>query len=338
MKMRLVLSTTWVISMSISTLVFAASDPVGRWQGNTPQGPVAITIAKGDGDALTGELDVGPLGIVPLDEVVLDGDTLTWNVEIDAGGQFIVLSYSGEIAGDAIDGTIDAGDFGQFPIALARVVAKPAAAASGGLLGEWDLAYEIQGNAATAKLILAKAGDGAYSGTWDSQFGKSELKDVKVNGDSATFSRSISAQGQEMDISYSAEAAGDSITGTIAIPQLGDVPFTGKRVGGGTATVAAGHIGKWDLEVDAQGQIFPIELTVADDAGGLAVNTSTQMGDAAGSDVAFADGTLTFMVSVDAGGQMMEFEYSLTIDGDSIEGTIGSEFGDMPVAGKRAAQ
>jgi hypothetical protein len=205
---------------------------------------------------------------------------------------------------------------------------------AGGLAGEWNLAYEIQGNPVTAKLTLAMADNGSYSGTWDSQFGKSELKDVKVDGNSATFARSISAQGQEMDISYTAKADGDAISGTIAIPQLGDVPFKGSRVG--ATTMAATHLGTWNLEVNAQGQTFPIELTVEQGDDGLSVLTATERGESEASDVTFENGTLAFVVSRDAGGQTMDFEYVLKIDGDSIEGTIGSDFGDMPVTGTRA--
>ena len=101
--------------------------------------------------------------------------------------------------------------------------------------------------------------------------------------------------------------------------------------------MAGGHLGKWNLEVDAQGQVFPIELTVEENGGALAVNTSTQMGDSAGSDVAFENNTLKFVVVADANGQQMSFAYTLNINGDTCEGTIGSDFGDMPVKGSRAA-
>lgn len=336
MKVRCTMVTAVAFLMLVSMQVFSEANPEGRWEGDSPQGPVAFTISKAGDGTLSGEFEAGPLGVVPLDEVALDGDTLTWSVEIDMQGQIIALSYSGAINGDAVDGTIDAGDYGQFPIPMRRAGAQPVAA-EGGLLGEWDLKYEIQGNAVTAKLMLAKSQGDAYAGTWDSQFGKSDLKDVKVNGNSATFSRSVSAQGQEMDVSYTAMAEGDAISGTIAIPQLGDVPFTGTRIGGGAAKVAGGHLGTWNLEVDAQGQIFPVELTVGETGGALSVNTSTQMGESAGSDVAFENGKLTFVVVADAGGEQMSFAYTLNINGDTCEGTIGSDFGDMPVKGSRAA-
>jgi hypothetical protein len=207
---------------------------------------------------------------------------------------------------------------------------RQAAGSEGGLPGEWDLEFDIQGNTVAAKMKITKADDGSYSGTWESEYGNSELEDFKADGNSATFSRSISAQGQEMEIAYTAKAEGDAITGTLAIPQLGDVPFKGTRV------VIAGPLGVWALEIDAQGQTFPIELTVGEGSDGLTIDTSTQMGDSAGSDAVFKDGTLTFVVKADAQGQEMVFNYSLKIDGDAVEGTIGSDFGDMPVTGKRA--
>ena len=321
--------------VAILSGIGTAQEPVGTWEGETDQGPFSITVVKDADGSLAGTMDAGPLGEVDLADVAAEGNTLTWNVDLDFGGQAVSIDFSGDIDGDSIDGNLSIPDFGDFPIELSRAAADSPT----GLAGEWDLEFDIQGNPVTAKMILVKAADGSYSGSWESQFGASDLDNISVDGLTATFSRELSAQGQDMTIDYTAVADGNSISGTLDIPQLGEVPFSGKRVGG-----AGGHVGTWALSLDAGGQIFEIELTVAEEDGELAISTSTQLGDVEGTDAKFEDGVLTFNVTVDladvveAGGEMMEVAYSLTIDGDSISGTVTTDaFGENAVEGERSA-
>ena len=52
-------------------------------------------------------------------------------------------------------------------------------------------------------------------------------------------------------------------------------------------------------------------------------------------DLQFADGALTFSLSIDAGGQMLDLDFTGTIDGDSLSGKFGSMFGDFTATGSR---
>ncbi len=51
--------------------------------------------------------------------------------------------------------------------------------------------------------------------------------------------------------------------------------------------------------------------------------------------VSFADGTLEFSVTIDIGGQSLTLNFSGMVDGDSLDGTFGSDFGDFPSTGVR---
>ena len=50
------------------------------------------------------------------------------------------------------------------------------------------------------------------------------------------------------------------------------------------------------------------------------------------------DGVITFDMNIEAAGQELLLKFSGTVDGDSMSGKFGSDFGDMPVTGTRAVQ
>ena len=82
-------------------------DAEGSWTitMQSPQGTRDATIRFADeGGALTGSL-VGPRGEMALGAIVVDGDTLTWEVDTPGGG----MAYTAKIAGDAISGTAQLG-------------------------------------------------------------------------------------------------------------------------------------------------------------------------------------------------------------------------------------
>ena len=51
MKNRFLLFAAWALVICVSPLAHPDADPVGRWEGSSPQGPVSVSITKGDGGA-----------------------------------------------------------------------------------------------------------------------------------------------------------------------------------------------------------------------------------------------------------------------------------------------
>jgi len=98
----------------VSSTAFAA--PVdGKWTGllDTPMGPVNVGFNfKADGAMLAGST-VGPDGAeLPIKNGKVDGDKITFTVDIDFGGMAMTLGYAGLVSADQIKMTID---FGGMP-------------------------------------------------------------------------------------------------------------------------------------------------------------------------------------------------------------------------------
>jgi hypothetical protein len=117
--------TKFIKTISISTvLIFlaacaAAPAPgVGAWDVsiNTPVGEQAgVWTINADGTGVMGS-DQGDQDI---DGIVLDGDSIAFDVDIDAGGQSLSLSFSGTVDGDSLDGVFDS-DFGAIDVTGTR--------------------------------------------------------------------------------------------------------------------------------------------------------------------------------------------------------------------------
>ena len=92
------------------------------------------------------------------------------------------------------------------------------------ILGRWNLVVNTPMGEQTSTLILNDDGTGVTS----SQMGSSEIRDAKIDGDSATFTVKIEVMGQGIVLTGKATADGDSITGKYESP-MGVSGFTGQR-------------------------------------------------------------------------------------------------------------
>jgi hypothetical protein len=98
-----------------SSTAFAA--PVdGKWTGmlDTPMGPITVGFNfKADGAMLAGST-TGPDGAeLPIKNGKVDGDKITFSVDIDFGGMAMTLGYTGLVSTDQIKMTMD---FGGMPV------------------------------------------------------------------------------------------------------------------------------------------------------------------------------------------------------------------------------
>jgi hypothetical protein len=100
------------------TAVAAAADVDGTWQGavQTPDGDLMITFTfKAEGDVLTGTV-ASPMGEVPLSNGKVNGDVLTFDVQLET----MVITHEATVNGDEI--TVKArGDWGESEYVVKRV-------------------------------------------------------------------------------------------------------------------------------------------------------------------------------------------------------------------------
>ena len=91
-------------------------------------------------------------------------------------------------------------------------------------------------------------------------------------------------------------------------------------------------LGTWDVEAD-MGMAFVFEFTMEEEE--ISGKMSFDMGDAEVSDIAIEENTVTFTVTIDANGQIMEIGGEIEIDGDSFSGFLSSDMGETTITGTK---
>ena len=121
--------------------------------------------------------------------------------------------------------------------AAASLICAPALAADSPVLGTWATAVDVQGQKVTAELTVAEAGDGYTVTIKDGPFPgapadapamPSTISDVAVDGAKLTFKRKLTTPQGEMNLTYTANVAGDTLTGEVG-SDFGPIAMTGTR-------------------------------------------------------------------------------------------------------------
>ncbi len=95
--------------------------------------------------------------------------------------------------------------------------------------GTWELVITgPSGNTLPATLNIKQEGN-KISGTVESQLGMSELKPTTLNGDNFDATLVLNMSGQTVEAQVSGTVQGDTMKGTITLPQIPVLPFTGTR-------------------------------------------------------------------------------------------------------------
>ena len=95
----------------------------GTWNTtiNTPMGAQQGTLTLvTDGASLTGKM-AGAAGEMELNDGAVDGDTLTWSMDITSPMP-MTLNNKATVDGDTMTGTVNAGAFGDMPLSGTRKV------------------------------------------------------------------------------------------------------------------------------------------------------------------------------------------------------------------------
>ena len=96
----------------------AAVQVAGTWAlvSESPQGTNegTLTVTQ-NGATLTGTMSTVQFGSSPISDGRVVGRRMSWALTLNFGGQEFTLTYSGQVDGNRISGTVTAGEFGSFP-------------------------------------------------------------------------------------------------------------------------------------------------------------------------------------------------------------------------------
>lgn len=118
-KIIKLLSFTSILVLLTACAGGGAVNPiVGTWNtvATTPLGDqAAVWTIAADG---TGMMS-GDAGDQAIDGIMMDGNTISFDVTVDAGGQSLDLSFSGSVEGNSLSGEFGS-DFGAFAVSGTR--------------------------------------------------------------------------------------------------------------------------------------------------------------------------------------------------------------------------
>jgi hypothetical protein len=201
----------------------------------TPQGTNSVSVSfKQDGDKVTGTL-TSPMGSVPLTGTAKAGE-LNATASIDVQGMALEMAFNGKLAGDALNGTVKVGDFGEFPFTGTRAAAKAAAASaptdsttpSAGAGGKWNIVLSIAGAGDFPMTATLNQAADKVTGTFSSQAG-----DVAVSGTMTGNALKLDFTAQtpqgDIQVTMTGTLGATGFTGKAAIAGMGEADWTGTR-------------------------------------------------------------------------------------------------------------
>lgn len=246
--MKRILGVTFVLtllalSVAARPVALQAGGVAGSWDLtiDSPNGQrTVVLVIKREGDKFSGAMK-SQRGERPLDSVTVKGDEITFVMTGQNQGQDLVMTYKGKVAKDSMKGDADFGGFatGTWSAvphkedaagASPGAAAAPAAQSSGAtdISGAWDFTVETSGGSGSPTFTFKQEGE-KLTGTYKGQFGEAPLTGT-VKGDDVNFSININAQGQSLTVVYKGKITGkDSMKGTVALGELGEGTWTGKK-------------------------------------------------------------------------------------------------------------
>lgn len=312
-----------------------AASPVGKWNVEIDMAgsmvPAEITISEEGGD-LKGVFS-GDQGDLDLSNINYDAGNLKFDLAVDLGGEEMVFSFDGKIAGDKIEGVF-ASDFGDAAVTGMREGASPAADTAVGIspeviLGEWKTVVESPDGALEGITTWSKDESGAIVGRFVGEDGatETELINVKLEGDQISFT----VEGIGIPFEYKGTLKGDVMEGELIMEEgQPGIPTKSTRIGGSGANPL---VGTWNLVTDVQGNPVDATFVVSMKDGELVGNWSSEYGDSVVKDLKLDGDKVTFVRSTETVGDL---QFEGTLDGGSLSGTLSSEAGDFTTKGTKA--
>ncbi len=197
----------------------AGGELVGQWElTSTADGAPRTRILTVHGD-LSGTYEVFG-NEVPLKEVKIEGDQVTFNAEAGFGDQTFKLDFKGKLEGKTLKGEVTS------PRGTREVAGKRIEAVSPSpLVGTWEITRESQQGPRTATLTIKED----LTGTYTIRDSTAAISDLRFEGDQLTFKVTVKYGDREVPQEFKGKVEGTALKGTFTTPR-GERQATGKKV------------------------------------------------------------------------------------------------------------
>jgi hypothetical protein len=172
-----------------------------------------------DGD-LTGRYEMFG-GEIPMKNLKVEGDKVTFTLEMGFGDQTFETEFKGKLEGNTIKGEMSS-DMGTSDI-VGKKVEKAMKAAP--LAGTWEFTRETPRGTRTSTLKIKKD----MTGTYTIRDNETPITDLKVDGDNVSFKITMRWQDSEFQMEFKGKLDGKDLKGEF-ITERGAREAMGKRV------------------------------------------------------------------------------------------------------------
>ena len=201
-----------------------------------------------------------------------------------------------------------------------------------GLYGDWDIKIKFGEREMQSILAFSRDQEGNLTGQSIYFWGVGELKDVKFEEGSLSFTQTYRFGENESTSKFAGKIEEGKLTGTTSSDR-GDSEVTGKR-----SLRIPRAAGSWEMKFTRGEQEYTSTLVVkADKEGKLTAEMKSERVEHTISDVLYERGSLTFKRKTTMGDREWEstFEGSIDRQTDTLSGVVKSDRGESTTEGKR---
>jgi hypothetical protein len=204
-----------------------AEDLVGDWEVIADvagdEYPVDMNIAMEDGAlAVTMEDDLN--GVMPTDEIKLDGAVLSLLITVDAISPD-PLGVEVTFEGDSFEGILDGGDLGEIPLSGTKMGASTDFASLAGL---WEVIADVAGDEYPSDMTVSIEGGALKVVMEDDLNGVMPVDQVELMGSVLSFLITVDAISPD-PLEVSVTIDGDTFEGVLDGGDLGEIPLKGTK-------------------------------------------------------------------------------------------------------------
>ena len=208
---------------------------IGKWELTvTSDRGTRTSLLVVDGD-MTGTFESFG-GEVPLKDLKLQGDQVTFNTEVSFNDQTFKRDFKAKLDGKTLKGQITS-DQGTSEVTGKKLEAAPAPAAASaqapaaksapaGLVGTWELTTTGQDGTPRTNTLKINAD---MTGTYTGRNNETPIKEIKVDGNQVSFKFTRSFNDQEVTMEFKGKLEGSTLNGEFTSDR-GTRPVTGKKV------------------------------------------------------------------------------------------------------------